>query len=193
MNFCNKRKFIFIHIPRTGGGSLEKSIGLAGGNGKEWGGIKLGNYRNGHSKLSWYPHEMVMSFFKFSIIRNPWDRVFSIYKWERKNINSNDFKIWLTNRINCKDETRIWHSGFLNQIDYITYENNICIDYLMRFERLEKDFSKLKKEYPHIVVNSLPHTHKTAVLNYKNFYDEDTYNIINNLFKKDINFFDYKF
>jgi hypothetical protein len=189
-NFCPQREFIFIHIPRTAGGSMEHAIKCSGGN---EGGISLGNYKNGHAQLAWYPEHMIKYFFKFSIIRNPWDRIFSIYKWKTKNLSRESFEDFLITTRESSNFTHKWHIGFLNQLDYLIYKNNITINHILRFETLEQDFTDFQKRYPLIAARPLIHTHKTQAANYKDYYTNKSLDVVRRLFQKDIKYFGYEF
>jgi len=70
-----KPKILFIHIPRTGGSSIEKFFNF----------VPSGDHykkQTQHSTLEEYAeHCDVEKYFKFTIVRNPWDRLLSWYLW----------------------------------------------------------------------------------------------------------------
>lgn len=70
-----KSKILFVHIPRTGGSSVEKFFDYKF-NGK-W------NTRNAqHCTLQEYSEDYDLEdYFTFTIVRNPWDRLLSWYLW----------------------------------------------------------------------------------------------------------------
>jgi len=74
----HKHKCIFVHVPKTGGTTIEKMF--------EQNGDKY-DYSEKHlllpsckSRYSEYWND----YFKFSIVRNPWDRIYSIWYNHRK-------------------------------------------------------------------------------------------------------------
>ena len=90
-----KNNFLFIHIPKTAGNSIqnvlkeysEDKITISSEN-KQDGinqfGIRSNNYNlNKHSNLKNYKYEIerdiFTKLFKFTVVRNPWDRVISFY------------------------------------------------------------------------------------------------------------------
>ena len=67
----HEHKFIFIHIPKCGGTSIERFF-------------KMKLPRQGaHLNLKYYKKntENYETYFKFTIVRNPWDKMVSEYKW----------------------------------------------------------------------------------------------------------------
>ena len=63
----HKHKYIFIHIPKTGGTSIESAL----------------NIKQKHKDHEYYKKELKQytDFFVFTIVRNPFDRSVSDYKW----------------------------------------------------------------------------------------------------------------
>jgi hypothetical protein len=74
------KKLLFIHIPRTGGTSIEQSFGRPR--------CKEGiNSLTQHNTLKQYSEkEDINSYFTFSFVRNPWDRLISWYLWSHADI-----------------------------------------------------------------------------------------------------------
>lgn len=71
----DKRKIIFIHIPKNAGTSIRQALQLN----------EKGCYEfNGHPPQDYYkknhPREW-KEYFKFAVIRNPWDRFWDSYKY----------------------------------------------------------------------------------------------------------------
>ena len=73
---CHKSKVIFIHIPRTAGTSVEKAFV-----GKDWFNIDVSTKHIYASTARDYYAEFWDEYFKFSIVRNPWDRMLSLSKF----------------------------------------------------------------------------------------------------------------
>ena len=70
----DKKKCIFFHIPKTAGISLVKA--LFGD--LDWGHRDVKYYRNVFNKKKFD------SYFKFTFVRNPYDRLFSAYSFLKK-------------------------------------------------------------------------------------------------------------
>ena len=141
MNYCTQRKIIFIHAPRTGGGTIEKMCNLSGG-----GDAKLGNYNNGHAMLRWYPPEMIDEYYIYATVRNPFARIFSLYKWvydanwnnpdEMRNnhgllgreMSPDNFQYWLESYLTKGRKRNIvdghtWWRGIHSQVEYMVSDS----------------------------------------------------------------------
>jgi len=185
---CCKNKFIFIHINKTGGSSIEKAF-------EEYGIKKVPVYNDTfqHSQHFTYKDYKkylgndFKKYYKFTVIRNPWDRAVSYYH-NGAITDGLDFSDWVNDRYNnknFKDYLRMYQPCS----EWI--ETN-KIDFILRFENLEKDFEILMNNLKLNLI--LPKINITKNRNpYQYYYNEDTKNIISNYFKKDIINFNYKF
>ena len=80
----NKYRFIFIHIPKTGGTSIAEPD-YEGGNGALAGYLGEQDYAQaGHIRAVGLKQRIGASwdqYFKFAFVRNPWDRLVSLYHY----------------------------------------------------------------------------------------------------------------
>ena len=188
-------KTIFVHIPKAAGISFNMSLfdNLGGGH------IPLRNYQLVFSKKDFE------SFYKFTIVRNPWDRLFSAYnflkkggltgndqEFAKKNINPyKDFNAFVIKWVNKKNINKGIH--FKPQYKFLCdIHDNVLTDYIGYFENIENEFQsiceKLNIEKELIKINSNKRTE-----NYKDYYNENTKKIVKEVYKKDIELFGYKF
>ena len=188
----DKYRCIYIHIPKTAGSSIYNLIGYT---------------YIGHVPYSWYKTRDLKKFtdyFKFSIVRNPWDRLVSTffylkkggnnamdYYWAKKNVfkfNSfGDFVEEWVNHDNCNS----W-IHFAPQHKFIFDKNrNLQVDYLARFENLDEDFELVSKKLN--LNHNLPHTNATKRNPYQEYYTERTKDIVGNVYYKDIELLGYDY
>jgi len=139
---------MFIHIPKTGGLSIEKSLGLtvARTRGKFRRHFKHnGHYSFGHLdvrkrlKNGAIPKEFYESAFKFCFSRNPFDRAVSHYFYARQ--KHPDI---LNRKVSFIDFTRTL-GEFGNTFQCQSYyTDGLDFDFIGKFENLENDFEFIK-------------------------------------------------
>jgi len=147
----HKHKCIFIHIPRTAGTALE--IAIQGHPQRE---DHLGD------RMYWRKHlqasvakqlysEYWDDYYKFSFVRNPWDRVVSLARFPKfyhVNITNTivDISNYITNTEQIEKDPRVPTDGYRDwQIDNGVYCNilNEPLDFIGKYENLETDFNRV--------------------------------------------------
>tara|TARA_B100001057_G_C22514093_1_gene819141 strand:- start:84 stop:725 length:642 start_codon:yes stop_codon:yes gene_type:complete len=144
-------------------------------------------------------------YFKFTIVRNPWDRFLSFYlnkvgrkssPWNQKGSKSFYGCTFEESVIELKTtdlEDKDCDIHYRSQTEMFPLDN---IDYIGRFENLQEDFNFIcdKIKIPH---QQLPHKNKTKDWlkhkHYTEYYDEETKQIVAEKYAKDIETFGYKF
>jgi len=78
------------------------------------------------------------------------------------------------------------------QVSYIEDLNgNPRIDFVGRFENFENDWNKVCKQLG--IKKKLPHLNKSEHKNYRIYYNEELIEKVEELYKEDIEFFNYNF
>lgn len=134
------------------------------------------------------------SYFKFGFVRNPWDRVVSLYNRKEgmqlsDKMSFEQFVEWIQN----SSDTCIHPKEHKNQLDwFIDEKGEVIVDYIGKFEDLENGWQYICQK---IKVNEkLPHSNKNPTKkNYKNYYNSRTRKIVEQKFRTDIEYFDYTF
>ncbi|MBD2579671.1 sulfotransferase family 2 domain-containing protein [Oscillatoria sp. FACHB-1406] len=179
------RKLIFIHISRTGGTSIETALA-----GKDWWLIDAPTkHITAAQARQLYGEKIWNSYTKFSVVRNPWDRIVSMWacKWWHQAANLNE---------DCSFETFIKKLRPHSNETYKTlFYNDILneeLDFTLRFETLQQDFSAMLNKIGASDI-LLPHIEKREHKHYTAMYNLKERKLVANLFKKDIYRFGYKF
>lgn len=184
-----KKRCIFFHIPKTAGMAVSSAL--------------FGDITWGHRNVSFYVNhfgkERFYSFYKFTVVRNPYDRLYSAYIFLKNGgINQHDtsfsrkylskyptFDDFVRHGLNDKNVNRWVH--FLPQHQFIKNKNgNIVVDFIAKKEQLETDFEIICR-YLNVSV-SLQTINQTE--NKKDLsLTEDVKSIIKTHYKEDFNLF----
>jgi hypothetical protein len=140
------------------------------------------------------------NYFKFCVIRNPYDIMVSSYHWDifLKNITSDT-----TFSSYCKLYTFLFEKKERvlynrNNMSRILLDNQPICDYYIRYEYLKEDIRKVldKLGITDYDLNKLPN-HKSGIrpkdTHYRKYYDDETREIVYQLHKNEIKQFDYEF
>jgi hypothetical protein len=87
MPICRQRKLAFIHIPKTGGITIESVFGFGRTEADLFGemdGLELAHL-TAEQMMKYVPD--FRDYFSFAIVRNPWERLVSEYAWRIGNQN----------------------------------------------------------------------------------------------------------
>lgn len=179
--------FVFIHINKTGGSSIEKALKLPS------------EHKTALEKIEEIGMRRWENKFTFTVIRNPWDKVVSHYHYRVQTNqtelrdNTISFSKWVRLTYGSKDS--YYYDKpimFMPQSDWISdLEGTVLVKHICRFERLSEDFSVVCNKLGKNV--TLPHVKSSKRGNYRDYYEEDTAVIVENWFRKDIENFGYKF
>ena len=173
----DKYKAIFIHIPKNAGTSIEEYFG------NESVRIQPSKHADIHEIKSRFKNSY-NNYKKFTIIRNPYDKMVSWYFYLKKNLgnyNVIEFNDWI------KDPSKFWHANdpisFLKpQYDWI--DDTVEI---IKFENLNKEINSFFNKK----IN-LPVTNKSNHNNYLEYYNKQSLDIIYDRYKEDFKKFNYK-
>jgi len=198
----NSQKFIFVHIPKTGGTSIEKLFddSFYGWDEKH---CLWKQHCSIHQMQSVYGID-IDNYYKFSIVRNPWDRAVSDYKWWTrpnspffhflKNTTLEDYLLIRNGyeKINHLNDSTGRADHFYTQYSFIEIGGVCVMDCIIKFENLQQDFNIFCDQIG-MPQQKLPHTNKTNRKHYSEYYNQKTIDIVAQLYHKDIEYFDYQF
>ncbi len=163
----DKEKIIFVHIRKTGGTSIEHSFNHDADKKPSLKHCPIKYYKGEHPKE-------FKEYFKFTVVRNPWDWLVSRYFWSRYHQRLFDytFEEFIDNvyRGESLNKNQPWLEEALNsQVSRISIEGKISVDFIIKFENLQKDFDKVC-EIAKITKRKLPHKFKTKHNHYSDYY-----------------------
>jgi hypothetical protein len=200
----HRYKCIFVHIPKTGGKSVRRALGLG------W---------PGHKDISQYAEELnpavFQNYFKFSIVRNPWDRLLSEYNFQKNNSRPKKDKLFIFDERGTKRKFSDWvRTAFANphrykgedwagdvskhihrwspQVDWLSVDGKIAVDFVARLENINEDFPQIGKKIG-LPPAKFPRRNGKWHWHYSNYYDKATRELVAEYYARDIEAFGYRY
>ena len=127
----------------------------------------------------------------FAVKVNPYKRMVLFYLNDKSKENYSDcfdFKDYVKKHISQKNTYDARNT--LNLVELFT--NGIRPDYIIEFDNIEADFKQIPELNSVDIIPGLDHL-KGMCDDYRSFYDQETLEIVTEIFKKDIEYFGYKF
>ena len=195
MIISDSHDFVFIATTKTGSTSIEKQLSPYKSQHEI---THLDGSYNKHCplKIIYDKFTFIENYFKFAIVRNPFDWVVSWYFYRKTRLNKNNtrnisFKKWLIDE--NSSAYNIEGIGLtLSQYDIISCNKNIKIDFIGKFENLQEDFNTICDKIK-IPKKQLPHENKSNHKHYTKYYDDESRQIVAKKYAKDIKYFGYEF
>ncbi len=190
-------KWVYIHITKTAGISVERRLRS---HFDDTQGAQHAGYP-GMLRSTKYPG--IKSYFSFAFVRNPWDRIVSLYHFHRTGVpkikhhfvrENITFEDYVMGRKSFGLKNTREASINKNQLSWLVNERGSIedIDFIGRFESLQRDW-KIISERLKIEYKPLEHLNKTCHQPYQTYYTDELRDIIGKKYASDINFFDYRF
>ena len=212
------KNVVFVHIPRTGGTSIEILLGMTGAE-NLWGFAPIPSWGTNCSPQHFtfqdlqrnLPDKFLSRAFKFAFVRNPWDRFVSEFEWRRRHWNSRSSsspRVYdnrdlesldaFTRLLRLPPDRRLDSSiGLDSHLEtqtsfLIDPLGNIAVDFVGRFEKFETDLRSVL-ECLGIVANAIPHANGGPIRDYRAYYSRDTQEAVRRFYSDDIERFGYSF
>ena len=188
------KNFIYIHIPKTGGTSIE-SLGV------------FGESYNKHYDIEYFKETYgdLSKIFKFTFVRDPYTRfassvlrhavpqrkpsspIMELPPEELKLINKGRFTDYTLKNSNSFDDV----VALKRQHGFLEIDGKIEMDFIGRFENLQEDFNRLCEGLG-LGKRILPHEMKGTYNDYDWFYTKETREIVAEYYSKDFEMFNYE-
>jgi len=186
-------KCIYIHIPKTGGVSINQRL--------------FNNLGSSHMTIKGcsliFSKLEFDSYYKFSVVRNPFDRLASAYfflkesgfhekdqQWFSENLSKyNTFQDFVINWVNKKNVYSSIH--FIPQYEFVCINDKLSIDEVFKLEEIDAAYKKIARK---LNIKDMTLSKLNAGKNkidYMELYDKKSLAIVENIYKKDFVIFDY--
>jgi len=214
MIISHKHKFIFLKTRKTAGTSVQIALSrvcdidndIITGSNIKYDVVDESNSAgwNMEKFITNHPHPPIQDvknavpewndYFKFAFVRNPYEIVVSRYHWDIKGKGNQStsiegFREWIKGY--CIQGGTYWQD---EQWRYVSIDGNTAVDYIGRYETLNEDFNHI------CTVLNIPTTElgfqKSGYrdnTHYSKYYNEESVNLVQQFFAKDISLFGYKF
>lgn len=190
----DQNRCIFVHIPKTAGISLCKTLF----------GSRGGGHHTARAYRAIFGRQAFEQYFKFTFVRNPWDRLVSAYAFLSKGgMNERDqaFGQSVLGRYpNFEDFVMRWldEKNIYTQIHFVPQWEFVvdgwgrqCMDFVGRFERIDDDFRFIMAQLGR--GGSLPMTNASKRSDYRDYYNTRTRRRVEDVYRRDVEEFEYLF
>jgi len=197
--------FLFLHIPKNAGLSIEQALvrALFGVDGweqldeevRERYALPCKKHLQ-HEKLRWFEEQgCITKHLVFTVIRNPYQRALSQIEYLRRSFGAFQGETWRENLLElaeCEGYI-VNHDVGACQVDWLTTKDGrVRCDEIIRFEELAAGFRRVWALIRDDDVPALPHYHDSKRIQpWWEFYDKETAAAIHRKFKRDFEAFGY--
>jgi hypothetical protein len=207
MLISDSHQFVFVHIRKAAGTSLRQileQVSLPKNN--HWwykllsrGGLAVEYHNYSYRKHSnlieaerSMPTEKFNKYFKFAIVRNPWDRLVSEFEYIKTQPTHSRFKKLSALKFN---EYVSYQSGrsAAHQVHALQLKNGeLGCDFIGKLETLEQSLTVISAKTG-LDFSQLPHINQVNRRDYRNYYDDNLAEQVAELWQEDISAFKYTF
>jgi chondroitin 4-sulfotransferase 11 len=181
--------YVFIHINKTAGTSIGNAIGLP-----------VKHHQTAREIIAKIGRDKWNTAYKFTLVRNPWDKVVSHYQYRRKRNKTEvatrnvSFSEWVKKTYGTDKDPFFYNNpkAFQPQVEWLKDDQGrIAIDFIGKFESINDDFDQIKSIIG--IEAELPHLNASKRAGYQSYYDDETRQIVAQWFHEDIEAFGYNF
>lgn len=197
MIISHRHKFIFIKTKKTAGSSIEHYLYNYLGDTDILIGSELDDTpsinavtKSRHKGWRWISQHYTsewQNYFKFAVVRNPWDVLVSAFfylqRWNRINNEITNFDQFI----------KLENIATLNDWDNYSDNEGPVVDKILFYERLHEDLKTIPIPYNGEILTTFKKSDTRLNKNYREFYTAETKEKVYNIFRKTIDYFDYKF
>lgn len=212
MPVSRKHNCLFVHIPKTGGTSIETALGIFGDwrvedRARLFGMIQSDDLIARKFTSNFLQHLTMLEIreilpdwqdlFSFCFVRNPWDRMVSIFANKDPDmLMQADAQGVPLAQLSFPEFVHrvgsVRHVHLLPQCRFVCDGNGeLLVQFIGHFETLGKDFSNICERRGLSI--QLPHLNPSKHNLYQEYYDDETREVVADRYQEDIQLFEYQF
>lgn len=192
--FNDRHCCIFVHVPRAAGTSVANALFEEGDRGH----IPLYAYQS-------FDADRYQRYTKIAFVRNPYSRLVSAFHQVKFNAHNEKVQAWAERYLSDIDTFDVFldrlHASlsfrlvvmslahFRPQWEFLMIDGEIAVDFLGRFETINRDFERLAEQLS--VDARLGHMNRSDHDAYLSYYTESTSAIVRRIYQKDFALLDY--
>lgn len=202
-----QKQFLFLHVPKTGGNSIQNILSKYSEDeivitqpyqdGKERFEVKGKHEKlTKHSSLNDYrlflDADLFERLFKFSTIRNPWERLISMYFSQNMGRNewSRNTFVEMLKKTPPLEHYICLKTSFFSRFTREQNALDSSIDFLIRFEALEADFHTACRQIG-LPPQPLPILNNSSRAHYSRYYDKELASLVAKKYAREIEWGNY--
>lgn len=189
----DRLRSIFVHTPKAAGTSVALSI---------FG--ELPYHYTAEDYIAIFGRKTFHSYFSFTFVRNPWDRVYSAYRylhgggWDEKDREwasqfiapYASFREFILKGLRKRDVQNFMH--FRPQVEFVcNWRSKVLVNYVGYFETISEDFEKIVERIG--IEASLGVKNRSTDGEYQTAFDSECLKVVGRVYAKDIATFGYRF
>ena len=183
---------LFIHVPKCGGSSIERQIGIL----------------HGHRSAMYFRHadpELFARLCKVALVRNPYDRLVSGFHWMKNHTNGKRDRAWVRDTLGgIADfaaflqalEDRDFRNRILRWVHFVPQWYYLCdrngrvlVDHVGRLEEFETFAGMLGDRIGRTIANK--QARKSERGDYHSYFTEGSAAIVRDMYQRDFDIFGY--
>lgn len=209
------KRFIFVHVPKVAGSSISHALG--GDTGMFWAKnhegkqLLIASHTYAREMKKFLGPDQYAQYFTFAFVRNPWDRLFSLYKYMTRSPEINKAEQWFdqdeaerrgfkwfllenrvkTTRVNLYGTNIKICQQTTPQLEWLSEDDNLIVKFVGTYENIENDFEVVCETLK--IDAELPWDNRQRDMSYTKVYDNEMIDFVAKQHKLDVDFFRYTF
>ena len=204
LRYRDRPNSVFLKLPKTAGTSIRLALGIP--KYKKVRSVRCSFPQTGPVTFEHLDYKQLLdrglvspefdaTAFKFTFVRNPFDRMVSLYHYLKRRGRLSK-SITFLGFCRLVDRTDVDPVGLVNALNLsqcnpqVRWTEHIALDYVGRFERLEAGVREVAERLE-IPFADLPHERASVRTDYVRYYCDESLDIVKRLYAEDFVAFDY--